>query len=231
MGTAYSPKIITDGLRVAYDVLNPKGINSSSLINLTQEASPSGTVATIADPIAGSCMNFASGSTAMTATITPNINKNSWTLMWFARSNTSAAISDYRRVIQLTETVYSTYFYLVDNRQTTNTYPLGFQKDESISNWLSHNWGLNQALWLAGTWYCFATTYNNKVFKTYLNGNLVQTQTQTLNIDTYGNIKEISLNGTGSENVVIGPTLLYDYTLSDAEIKQNFNALRGRFRL
>jgi hypothetical protein len=231
MGIAYSPKIITDGLRVAYDVLNPKGINASSLINLTQEGNPGGTVATIADPIAGNCINLAAGSTAMTASITPNINKNSWTLMWFARSNTSAAISNFRQVVRLTETVYSTYFYLVDNRTTTNTYPLGFQKDESISNWLTHDWGINQSLWLTGNWYCFATTHNNKVFKTYRNGVLVQTQTQTLNVDTYGDIKELSLNGSGSENVVIGPTLLYDYTLNDIEIMQNFNALRGRFGL
>lgn len=231
MGISYSPKIITDGLRVAYDVLNPKGINASSLINLTQEGNPGGTVATIADPIAGDCINLAAGSTSMTASITPNINKNSWTLMWFARSNTSAAQGNYRQILRLTETVYSTYFYLVDNRQTTNTYLLGFQKDESISDWMVHGWGLDQSLWLTGNWYCFATTHSNKVFKTYRNGVLVQTQTQALNVDSYGDIKELTLNGGGSDNVVIGPTLLYDYTLNDAEIMQNFNALRGRFGL
>jgi hypothetical protein len=231
MGINYSPRIITEGLRVAYDVLNPKGMNASSLINLTQEGNPGGTVATVADPIAGNCINLAAGSTAMTASITPNINKNSWTLMWFGRSNTSASIGNYRALLQLTETTYSTYFYLIDNRTTTDTYPLGYQKDESIANWLSHNWGMNQTLWLTGAWQCFATTHNNKVFKTYRNGILVQTQTQTLNVDTYGNIKELTVNGSGSESVRLGPTLLYDYTLNDAEIMQNFNALRGRFGL
>lgn len=230
MALSHSPSIVTDGLVFCADVLNPRSVRGSSLLDLTTTGIVNGTLGTIVDSTAGNTMDLTAG-TELYVDFNPTVNHESWSLMFFARSNTSPPASSYRSILELRETTYSTYFYDIDIRETTNSYVLGYQKDESISSWLSHGFGTNQALWLAGNWHCFVTTHSNKVFKTYRNGSLIQTQTQTLNVDTYGNIDRLRINVNQPIPILLGPVLFYNAVLTDEQVTQNFNALRGRFGL
>ena len=231
MGLLHSPGIVSANLRVALDRGNPRGVSGSTLLDLTARETPSGTAAAFADATAGNVINCPSGSTAISVALGTNINHEAWSLMWFARSNGLDPTTDYRHILRLNETTNNGYFYLVDTRQITNSYVLGYQKDESVSSWLSHGFGTNETLWYEGNWHCFCVTHNNKVFKSYRNGVLQATQTQTLNVDTYGDIDELVVNGSATNNFYMGPVYLYASVLTDAEVLRNFNALKGRFGL
>lgn len=231
MSLTHGSRISNEGLRVSVDVGTSKGVSGSSLVNLVEGSAFTGTVGTIQDSIAGTCVDYTT-STNMEFALSPVLGHESWSQVIFVRSNTLAPISDYRGVAYLSVTApISTYFYTMDTRQAANSYILGYQKDEAVNSWLTHGFGTSQSTWLTGDWYCFATTHQNKVFKTYVNGELFQTQTQTLNVDTYGDIINCRLNSNGSNNVVVGKYLLYDRVLTDAEIKEVFVASKGRFGL
>jgi hypothetical protein len=73
-------------------------------------------------------------------------------------------------------------------------------------------------------------TYDSSLVKLYLNGNLVASQSLSGNIDTTG-ICKISGYDNNNEtwNGNISNIKIYNRALTQAEITQNFNALRGRY--
>jgi len=89
---------------------------------------------------------------------------------------------------------------------------------------------LNQWQYVVGTW------NTNRTYKTYINGSLVSTGTQTG--DGYNTIGA-SLFRVGGQaqgenryfNGRISITRIYNKVLSDSEILQNYNAQKGRFGL
>lgn len=230
MGQAYGPSIIKEGLRVLLDVGTAKGVSGTSLVNLVQNEQPTGSVGTAEDSIAGNCIDLGTSAYMPVVFDTP-INHEQWTLIWYARSTGVAPASDYRVIMRLVESTYGSYFYNIDSRQTINTYQLGYQKDEAVSSWLTHNWGILEPAWLTQEWHCFATTHNNKTFKTYIDGIPYATQVQGLNVDTYGDLTQLQINNSAGNNVVLGPVMLYERVLSDADIYTNFLAAKGRFGL
>lgn len=234
MALAHSPRIITDSLRVVIDFNNVKSYPGSgnSIKNIIDNFSYTNTtLITTQDPMGSTIMDY-TGSSAYTIDLSSSpVPHETWTLIWIVRS-TGLTTSDFRQIIRLVESNTSVgYFYTVDTRQTTNTFVLGYQKDEAVSSWLSHSFNTNQTTWSSGNWFCFATTHNNKVFKAYKNGLLQSTQTQALNVDTYGDLTSLVINGSTGNTVQLAAAYLYERVLGDEEIKQNFNALRGRFNL
>ena len=105
---------------------------------------------------------------------------------------------------------------------------MGIQKDYSVSNWLTYG-HMSASQWDDQTWWCLGVSHNSTVFKHYTQGELVNTQTQTLDVAGYGDIDEFEINMSGSNTVYMGPVFLYDRILTDDEFKQNFNAHRERF--
>jgi hypothetical protein len=236
MGLAHSPRIVTDGLVVALDAGNTKSYpgSGSTLYDLSGKDNDftATTTSTASDATAGTVYDH-DNSTVATLNITPNINHEVWSLMFWVRS-TGTTPSNYRNILALQDTSsIPGYFYNFDTRETTNCRVLGYQKhyDGSVSNdqWMTRDFNTNSAEWLAGDWFCFGVSHNNTAFRNYKNGQLLSTQTQTLDVTGYGDIDRIRINTNSDNTVRMGPVLVYDRVLTDAEFEQNFNAHRGRF--
>jgi hypothetical protein len=90
---------------------------------------------------------------------------------------------------------------------------------------------------IVGNWFQVAVTKSGSIFKTYLNGVLKKTDT----IDTipFTGVQSVlrvgAANNVGSYSYYsksnISNVKMYNRALTELEIKQNFNALRGRFGL
>lgn len=216
--------------------LRPYTATTSSVINATttwvdisgnNNNGTSTSLSIAALPTVGNVVDF-NTSSVITASFSSPVDKNSWSLQYWVRS-TGLTPSDYRGIVQLVEPNASFgYFYNVDTRQTTNTYVLGYQKDYLINDWLTYGY-MNQAQWTAQGWWCLGVSYNNKVFRFYTNGQFVNTQTQTRNVDGYGNLTQMKINYSGSNTVYMGPIQFYRGILTDAQFNQSFQAYRGRF--
>lgn len=86
------------------------------------------------------------------------------------------------------------------------------------------------------TWYNIAISYNGSVISGYLNGQLDNTKTVTL--DTYPSPPsgvKLGVNGINSSFAYfdgkIAQAMMYNRALSDTEISQNYNAVKSRFGL
>jgi hypothetical protein len=229
MAVGYNPKIVTDGLRVAYDAGNIKSYPGSgnTLFGLNSRENATGTtVSTATDAIAGTVLNY-NTSTEVTANLSPVVNHEVWSLMIWVRS-TGLTPSNYRTVVRLEQTGGPGYFYIMDTRETTNSYVLGYQKDYFIDDWLTTIFNTSTQ-WAEQTWWCLGVSHNNTVFKNYRQGNLFSTQTQTRNVANYTDLTQVRINTSNGNSVHMGPLLFYDRILTDDEFKQNFNAIRGRY--
>lgn len=87
----------------------------------------------------------------------------------------------------------------------------------------------------AGTWTQVAITWTGGTNKYYIQGQLVQTKSITATSITYDNNTDVllGLNASNSEdlNGNLSTVRLYNEALSDSQILQNYNALKGRFGL
>ena len=229
MGAYAGPNLVEDGLRVSYDAGNIKSYpgsgNTLFSLNGTESATAT-TISTATDATAGTVLNH-NTSTAITVNLSPNVNHEVWSLIFWIRS-TGLTTSNYRSVIRLNQTGGPGYFYNVDTRQTIDSYILGYQKDYYISSWLTYGFN-NASQWDDETWWCLGVSHNNTVFRHYVQGNFTNTQTQTRDVADYTDLTQLYINLSGSNTVYMGPVLLYDRILTDDEFKQNFNATRGRF--
>jgi len=228
----YNPRIVTDGLRVAYDAGNMKSYPGSgnTLFGLNgRENATATTVSTATDATAGTVLNY-NTSTEVTANLSPVVNHEVWSLMFWVRS-TGLTSSNFRGVIRLEQTGGGPgYFYTTDTRETTNSFILGYQRDYFINSWLTTSFN-NSTQWAEQKWWCLGVSHNNTVFKSYRQGNLFATQTQTRDVANYTDLTQVRINQSGGNTVYLGPLLFYDKILTDDEFKQNFNATRGRFNI
>jgi hypothetical protein len=81
-------------------------------------------------------------------------------------------------------------------------------------------------------WYHVACTIDTRDVRGYVNGNLDGTSVPAFNVAPWGGASSIGKRGNLSQRYFNGsiPYLcVYDRILTAAEIKQNFNATRGRF--
>jgi hypothetical protein len=93
---------------------------------------------------------------------------------------------------------------------------------------------------IQGQWFCVAVTKSGSTYKTYLNGTL--RSTDTLSVTSFGSISNVLRVGTANYAVNpgsyhyqgemnVGALKMYNTALTEAQIKQNFDALRGRYGL
>ena len=235
MAVGYNPRIVTDGLVVALDAGNTKSYpgSGSTLYDLSGKDNDftATTTSTVSDATAGTVYDH-DNSTVATLNITPNINHEIWSVMFWVRS-TGTTPSNYRAILALQDTSsIPGYFYNFDTRTTTNSYVLGYQKhyDGSVSNnqWMTRAF-MTASEWSSEQWFCIGVSHNSTAFRNYKNGQLLSTQTQTLDVTGYSDIDRIRINNNNDNTVRMGPVLVYDRVLTDAEFEQNFNAHRGRF--
>lgn len=81
---------------------------------------------------------------------------------------------------------------------------------------------------LTNTWYNMTMTYNGSIIQIYVNSVLVKTGVVTGTIVTNSNNVQVGYH-TSYLDGNISNCQIYSRALSDIEIQQNFNALRGRF--
>jgi hypothetical protein len=89
---------------------------------------------------------------------------------------------------------------------------------------------------IVGNWFQVVVTKSGSIFKTYLNGVLKKTDTiDTIPFTGVQSVLRIGAANVGSYSYYsksnISNVKMYNRALTELEIKQNFNALRGRFGL
>jgi len=80
-----------------------------------------------------------------------------------------------------------------------------------------------------GVWYNIVGTYNGTTAKIYLNGMEVSSGNRTAGVNSVNFRIGASPRGTNYNNGNIAQVSIYNRALTESEIRQNFNALRGRF--
>lgn len=88
----------------------------------------------------------------------------------------------------------------------------------------------------SGEWYHSAFTRNGSTYKAYLNGSLVATNTNTGLSNTTGmTVMRIgySADADAADRTfegLVGPVTIYENTLSDSQVEQNYLATKSRFK-
>ncbi len=86
---------------------------------------------------------------------------------------------------------------------------------------------------LISTWYNYTATYDGSTMRVYINGVEDNTQSYSSTVDITA--KNVTIGATSAITVPmngdISPIQVYNRTLSAQEVKQNYNALKGRFGL
>ncbi len=106
----------------------------------------------------------------------------------------------------------SDYMYGGHNGGWSN---IGYTGEKSIGRWSANA-------------FTFSTASGTKLYK---NGALVTSQSgQTTTFSGTGNVKIFAFgDGANTSDGYVGAVLIYNRALTDAEVLQNYNALRGRF--
>lgn len=227
----------TGELRAAIDVSNTRcysgtGNTVKNLVQPDNSVSGPTTATTVTDTNRLVLNNNTTSTNSIDINFSPAVNHESWTLIFWAKY-VAIPNSNFRSFLRLVDEVNPNsvgYFYNVDTRETTNNYILGYQKDQAISSWTSHNWTSTQTNWQSGDWICCATTHSNGVYKSYGNGALNATQTVTQDVDLYGDISILRFFGNNATGSLLGPTYFYGRVLSDDEILQAYNCHKDIFQ-
>ena len=86
-----------------------------------------------------------------------------------------------------------------------------------------------------GTWLNLIATYDGSNIKVYVNGQFVTQLAQTGNIQAANLPNLFSIGGSAAASFYakcdISQVLIYNATLTNNQIQQNFNALRGRYSI
>jgi len=219
MALSHSPQIVRDGLVLYLDAANPKSYPGSgtSIFDLTSNLNNS--VLT----------NGASYNSS---------NKGYFT---FDGSNDCVVVNSNANILSKTSYTKIAWFYPTSFSTGNNIISGGNSGQHAF--WLGatdrlragHNsqWStvVSSTALVLNNWYFGAVTFNTTTgWKLYLNGTQEATSS---NLTTFNGNQEILIGAfsTGS-NVFTGRianVLVYNRVLTDAEIKQNFEALRGRY--
>lgn len=219
----FGPRIVTEGLVLALDAANPKSYPGSGTTwsDLTKNN----------NDITSSAVSYVSAENSMdlqqgtfSTTLSSEIDKYNFSYFCWFRPYADP-LSNYRMLVRFRDTNNSVYFQ-IDTRQTTNPYILQYVKDYYISSWDTRTLYDNTEYNLYNWHYCGLVMESSTTWKTYLDGELLYTNTITKDLSPYTNIEVIEQT---APSVYMSNQLLYNRALSAAEIKQNFNATRGRF--
>ena len=225
MSSFSGPNIVKDGLILYQDYDNLKcypgsGLTSYDLTNKSTNATFS--TLTISQ-------NALDCNTSSSSTITfPEVPYTNWSL-FYAFKPTGTPISNYRSVI-FTRDVNGVTYFISDTREIASPSILHYIKDFNINSWWTRQM-LSGAEYATYPWRIYGCSQNGTQIKNYINGNLTYTDTITQSLTGYGNLNRLVINGNSGNVVNLSFICIYNKILTDDEMKQNFNALRGRFEL
>ena len=226
MAPRYGPKIVKDGLVLALDAANPKSYPGTG----TAWADMSG--------------NGNNG----TLTNGPTYNSTNLGFFQFVTDDhvvipNSTALDTQTPTVEVwvkTNAISQNGFWF--EKGSVNTQYALFQEGGTIK-WRMNIGGINNLSTTTATfmdtsnWYQVVGTYTSGSRKLYINGILVNSDTQTGTIATNANGMSIGVYGgfNGSRGYYYDGNLsscrVYNRELTSSEIQQNFQAIRGRYGL
>ena len=215
MATNYNPSIVTDGLVMCCDAANSKSYPGSGTTFI--DVSGNGNHGTLNnspthDTEAGGCFEFDANTERIVIPI--DLQNNQFTVFGFARYTTSSGNG---RVI-------SSY---------QNNWLMGWYSNNTSYYYAGNAWILTGNGGNTTDWICFAATGDTTAdnWKFYRNGIKIADNSNG------GNGPDgITLGGWGAgtneaSNCKVAYVNAYRRVLTDAEVRQNYNALKGRFGL
>ena len=226
MATNYSPKIVTNGLVLCLDAANRKSYSGSGTVwnelsnNMSAELVNSPTFNSqnngffqfVTDDFARIANNTALDTQTPTVEVWIKTNALSQNGFWFEKGDVNTQYS-------LFQNVGGTIYWRQNIGGITNLVTTA----SSVIN--------------ATNWFQVVGTYTSGVRRLYVNGALVNADTQSGTIATNSGGMSIGVYGgyNGSRGYYYNGNLsvcrVYNRALSAAEILQNYNALKGRFNL
>jgi len=231
MGIAYNPKIATDGLVLCLDAANVKSYpgTGTTWFDLSGRNNAVATAALSIAAEAGNAVRL-DNTNNIQVTFSEPINKYLFTLSYWGRA-TAVPSGNYRRIWRLAEpnAPSNGSYFISDTREIATPYVLHYVKDFSTSNWDTRAM-ITQAEFLNFQWnnYVLVVTAENN-WRSYRNGVLLGTNTTpTQDLTLYGDITKLDIGGVDTKFNISNITM-HNRALTDQEIRQNFNALRGRF--
>ena len=232
MGIAYNPSIVTNGLVLCLDAGNTKSYPGSG--TTWTDLSGRGNNGTLNGPTYSS--------------------NNGGTLIYTNTSITTVSMSDLRPTTGITQ---ESWFLSTNN--TTQVFigsQYGTSSNNSYAIWLnaanqwaagvniggSFNYQTYNSTVSTNVWYHFVHTYDGANQRMYINGSQVFSWATTGSIayDTNNTLLAVGNDWNGSVYNVgasvgvqgrLSIAKIYNRALTDTEIQQNFNALRGRFSI
>ena len=208
------------GLVLALDAANPKSYSGSGATTWNDLSGRGNTGTLIAGPTYSSANNgiltFNNVSTYATVNSNASILSNTayTKIAWFNTNNLAAANNI------ISGGVSGQHAFWLNATNTLRAGHNGIWDTVVSSTTLSAN-----------TWYCGAVTFNTTTgWVLYLNGSVVDTDVSTTTFTGNGEILICAFTlGGNLFSGSIATASVYNRALSAAEIRQNFNALRGRF--
>jgi len=235
MGLFHSPKIITDGLQLSYDIKNSKSYQggTTTLYNAAGRTNNlTGTSLTsYEDPVAGNVINCDATNSFENTGISPVIGKYSCSVIYWIKYKATPG-SNYNSIWRIIDTTDPHgYYFNCDSRTTATPYVIQYVKDYTASVWDVRNM-IGNADWVdSTTWFCGGLSIHaENDWRSYLNGVHIGTNTtSSIDLSSYGNIDHVRITGSGAPGCYMGNFMVYNKALSAAEHKQSFEALRSRY--
>ena len=215
MATNYNPTIVTDGLVMCCDAANSKSYPGSGTTFI--DVSGNGNHGTLNnspthDTEGGGCFEFDANTERIVIPI--DLQNNQFTVFGFARYTTSSGNG---RVISSHQ----------------NNWLMGWYANNTSYYFAGNAWILTGNGGNTTDWICFAATGDTTAdnWKFYRNGIKIADNSNGGN-----GPNGITLGGWGNgsaeaSNCKVAYVNAYRRVLTDAEVKQNYNALKGRFGL
>ena len=215
MATNYNPTIVTDGLVMCCDAANSKSYPGSGTTFI--DVSGNGNHGTLNnspthDTEGGGCFEFDANTERIVIAI--DLQNNQFTVFGFARYTTSSGNG---RVISSHQ----------------NNWLMGWYANNTSYYYAGNAWILTGNGGNTTDWICFAATGDTTAdnWKFYRNGIKIADNSNGGN-----GPNGITLGGWGNgaaeaSNCKVAYVNAYRRVLTDAEVKQNYNALKGRFGL
>jgi hypothetical protein len=223
MGVHYNPKIVTEGLTLYIDPANIKSYTGSGNVVVDMSRSVNVTSVTLQNGWSYSANNNGTFILdGVNGRIYVNGNAVSQTVIaWAMTTNTSISVQD----MYSPEDNGSDNWLGLHNGQPYVTY--------CQSSDVNHTYmGPASAAASNGVWFQIATTISGNTVSLYYNGAVVNSAVAAFTIAPWQTRPRIGCRSTDTQQLLqgaIGPVFAYSTTHTAQQIKQNFDALRGRF--
>lgn len=235
MGLAHSPRIVTDGIVLAYDETNVKSADTSELILSRSATVASSTQRNFAQD---TLLETTYASVAQYDNTAPAPGSGFSFSAWIRRTGATSGSWDPIVLIDSGGPRYRMlwfgwYFNTTDRIHCSMPY---YSATDTSSYWsVDPTWANAGLTLVTNQWYNFSASYDNttRSLNTYINANLAASGTRPgagdLNNPNSAVVRLYGCDGVSNSNSQITAFTMYNKALTQEEITQNFNALRGRY--